>query len=103
MTSKELGILYDTCKIEPQDVERHQEEAEENNCPICYETIDEVCINIELPGCKHQFHRGCINAWLEKNLSCPLCKVNVRMELLKRSFSKPMSPRQLGLFNRARL
>ena len=33
---------------------------------------------------KHYFHPKCIEGWLSKNNSCPLCKKPVTMEDIKR-------------------
>ncbi|KAF8379693.1 hypothetical protein HHK36_029137 [Tetracentron sinense] len=43
-------------------------------CPIC---LSEYCPNETLrciPECKHCFHADCIDEWLRKNVTCPVCR-----------------------------
>lgn len=50
---------------------------EEEKCPICvmdFENNEEIK---ELP-CKHMFHPGCIDTWLVRNCTCPICKRDVK-------------------------
>jgi hypothetical protein len=45
-------------------------------CAIC---LKKIAINKnykKLPKCNHKFHIKCINQWLEKNNSCPSCRLN---------------------------
>jgi len=41
-----------------------------SECPICLEKCDQ---NIFLP-CKHYFHLDCLQNWLTKKISCPVCR-----------------------------
>ncbi|CAN0386459.1 unnamed protein product, partial [Hapterophycus canaliculatus] len=46
-------------------------------CAIClveYETGDELRV---MPGCGHNFHKDCIDPWLETKAVCAYCKVKV--------------------------
>lgn len=46
-------------------------------CPIC---IGEFCGGDtlrQLPNCAHSFHRSCIDLWLLRSATCPLCKTEV--------------------------
>jgi hypothetical protein len=40
-------------------------------CAICNEDQDSTTIS---SPCKHQFHKKCIHQWLEKSLTCPICR-----------------------------
>lgn len=53
------------------------EEEKGNLCPICFEELselrdgDDLCL---MRHCKHFFHLNCLQLWLEKNKSCPVCR-----------------------------
>ena len=44
------------------------------NCLICIENYVEGQFKRCLPKCKHTFHKKCIDKWLKKNASCPVCR-----------------------------
>ena len=48
-----------------------------SGCSICYKDIlgDN---KIRLLHCNHIFHSECIDEWLTKNPTCPVCKHNYR-------------------------
>jgi len=48
----------------------------DNNCTICLEEFnnDEEIIKLK---CNHLFHSKCIDDWIKKNQSCPLCRLNL--------------------------
>ncbi|KAI5077636.1 hypothetical protein GOP47_0007460 [Adiantum capillus-veneris] len=57
------------------DVFASQEDA---MCAVClgeYEDHDFLRI---LPHCGHTFHVGCIDAWLRRNSTCPVCRVFIQ-------------------------
>lgn len=45
-------------------------------CAVCLSDLDEGQMARRLPGCKHVFHRECIDVWLASNASCPICRGN---------------------------
>lgn len=45
-------------------------------CPICYET-DSV-VRQTLP-CGHTFHLHCVEQWLRKNNTCPMCRCKINV------------------------
>ncbi|KAE8718806.1 hypothetical protein F3Y22_tig00109987pilonHSYRG00045 [Hibiscus syriacus] len=49
-------------------------------CTVCLSKFEDVEILRLLPKCKHGFHIGCIDKWLEKHSSCPLCRQKVNAE-----------------------
>jgi hypothetical protein len=44
------------------------------NCLICMEKYKIQEFKRLLPNCKHCFHKKCIDKWLKKNASCPICR-----------------------------
>jgi hypothetical protein len=47
-------------------------------CSICYQHFQKNDYYRELDGCKHMFHKKCIDEWFfqSKSYSCPLCRKN---------------------------
>ncbi|XP_043714839.1 RING-H2 finger protein ATL38-like [Telopea speciosissima] len=46
-------------------------------CVVCLnEFVDEDTIRL-LPKCDHVFHPDCIDAWLSKHTTCPVCRANL--------------------------
>jgi hypothetical protein len=47
-------------------------------CSICYQQFQKNDYYRELDGCKHMFHKKCIDEWFfqSKSYSCPLCRKN---------------------------
>ena len=42
-------------------------------CPICYGDFDGTTKYIQL-SCSHTFHFDCLNAWIQKSMTCPECR-----------------------------
>lgn len=49
-------------------------------CSVCLSKFESVEILRLLPKCRHAFHIGCIDQWLEQHATCPLCRDRVSME-----------------------
>jgi len=47
------------------------------NCAICLTNFAKQDRIRRLPNCKHEFHRPCIDQWLLRVASCPLCMAPV--------------------------
>ncbi|XP_012845423.1 PREDICTED: putative RING-H2 finger protein ATL12 [Erythranthe guttata] len=48
--------------------------AEGLECAVCLAQFDGTDVLRMLPKCKHAFHIDCIDRWLEKRDTCPLCR-----------------------------
>ncbi|GBM93876.1 hypothetical protein AVEN_213442-1 [Araneus ventricosus] len=44
-------------------------------CVICWETVSGL--NKKSLPCSHLFHEKCINEWLERSRSCPVCRSSI--------------------------
>ncbi|XP_041989302.1 LOW QUALITY PROTEIN: E3 ubiquitin-protein ligase ATL42-like [Salvia splendens] len=72
-------------------------------CAVCLARFEEVDILRLLPKCKHAFHIDCIDKWLDKHSSCPLCRSKVTADDLShlplstslRFLSNPPPPPEL--------
>lgn len=68
--------------ISPQeinDLPRHSLACDDGQCVICLAEKMEGEQVRSLPGCGHTFHRECIDLWLLRRTSCPLCNTDVRL------------------------
>ncbi|XP_059433354.1 E3 ubiquitin-protein ligase ATL42 [Corylus avellana] len=49
-------------------------------CAVCLSKFEDIEMLRLLPKCKHAFHIACIDSWLEKHASCPICRHRVSPE-----------------------
>ncbi|OAY63087.1 E3 ubiquitin-protein ligase ATL41-like [Ananas comosus] len=47
------------------------------DCAVCLSAVEAGETVRRLPGCGHVFHVRCVDAWLETNSSCPVCRAGV--------------------------
>ncbi|OQS02139.1 WD domain-containing protein [Thraustotheca clavata] len=45
-------------------------------CPVCLLGFNETCAYVELP-CSHVFHRVCVEQWVCKSPTCPVCRLEL--------------------------
>ena len=57
-------------------VSRYEDTGDEIICTICLSSF-KIGKRIKTLPCFHQFHRRCIDAWLETSCLCPICKGNI--------------------------
>jgi len=44
-------------------------------CPICLR--DDMYVGIRPEKCRHMFHGICLERWLEKDMTCPVCRARL--------------------------
>ena len=44
------------------------------SCDICMEEFKLKEYKRIIPSCKHYFHKKCIDKWLKKKSTCPICR-----------------------------
>lgn len=49
-------------------------------CAVCLSKFEDIEVLRLLPRCKHAFHIDCVDQWLEKHSSCPICRHKVSAE-----------------------
>lgn len=52
---------------------------EAGGCPICLEEWSEGDVAAEMP-CNHKFHYKCVEEWLGRHATCPLCRYEMPVE-----------------------
>ncbi|KAK1440067.1 hypothetical protein QVD17_05892 [Tagetes erecta] len=75
------GLSEDTIKQLPKRVFKSSsttnDERDETNCAICLQDFEKEDEGRELPSCRHVFHVKCIDEWLIRQGSCPMCRRDV--------------------------
>lgn len=49
------------------------------SCSICLEPY-QVADSLRTLACMHQFHKDCVDHWLESHSNCPICKFDAFVE-----------------------
>ena len=60
--------------LQSQQQQIQQKLEEEDCCCICLDDSNRV---LQTTTCNHKFHGNCLNTWLEKNSTCPLCRAQI--------------------------
>ena len=47
-------------------------------CSICQDNFASGQAIRKIVQCGHEYHRGCIDTWLQSNVQCPICRYDVR-------------------------
>jgi hypothetical protein len=47
------------------------------DCLICMEKYKSGELKRKIPKCSHYFHKKCIDKWLKKKATCPICRCNL--------------------------
>ena len=47
-------------------------------CTICRENFSSNSIVRKINNCSHIFHISCIDTWFESNITCPVCRIDLR-------------------------
>ncbi|XP_028763493.1 NEP1-interacting protein-like 2 [Neltuma alba] len=68
------GLSGDSLKKLPHHVILKDMKTENLCCTICLQDIEVGEVARSLPRCHHTFHLNCVDRWLVKNDSCPVCR-----------------------------
>lgn len=71
------GLSRDSLNKLPHHMVSKGMKGEDTFCAICLQDIEVGEVARSLPRCDHTFHLICVDKWLVKNDSCPICRQNV--------------------------
>ena len=60
-------------------------------CSIC---LTDITLNKKELSCKHKYHTECIDKWLERKSTCPICRKEVGQEEPVMDFTLPNMTRR---------
>lgn len=70
-------ILHATATVtQPASAENNLETPSDLSCVVCCEAIREGD-NVRVLPCLHRFHVGCVDQWLVRSRTCPVCKQDI--------------------------
>ncbi|TRY72584.1 hypothetical protein TCAL_17157 [Tigriopus californicus] len=49
-------------------------ESSDMNCSICFDPLSSGKHKLTMLDCYHEFHTDCLNQWLKKSRTCPICR-----------------------------
>ena len=79
--------MYKTAIVPNQLFCRHHVPKSEEKCVICLSEMYDECM---MP-CNHTFHNRCIQRWIKRHNSCPICREPVFTNLNTDSFNTILS------------
>ncbi|KAJ4955380.1 hypothetical protein NE237_012163 [Protea cynaroides] len=59
-------------------------------CSICLSEYEEKEVLRIMPKCSHNFHLSCIDVWLQKQSTCPVCRVPLQDSIGTKYVRPPM-------------
>lgn len=63
---------------------------DKNECSICLEDITSKGLDKKELNCGHNYHKQCVDEWLQTNKTCPLCRTPVIVNYGLRITTKPL-------------
>ncbi|OAY54839.1 hypothetical protein MANES_03G106016v8 [Manihot esculenta] len=73
-TKKNKSIQIIDCLLPSIKYGGEEMKSKYEDCAICLEDYIKGDLCRIFPMCKHIFHSNCIDAWLENNSTCPICR-----------------------------
>lgn len=74
---KRRGLTDSSLRLLSRDVYRREKASgfalQDHACPVCMTEYEEGETTLRLP-CKHFFHSTCVETWLSRSASCPVCR-----------------------------
>jgi len=75
---KQISIEMGTFdQIKPKSIPGNKSETLHGTCPICQDKIKIGEWYKRVPTCQHSFHATCVDQWLSRRATCPVCREEV--------------------------
>lgn len=71
----ETNILESLAVVKYDKEKSKNLDPELKKCCVCLEEFEDG-IDVRFLTCLHRFHKNCVDQWLEKNTTCPICKAD---------------------------
>ncbi|KAJ4808010.1 RING-H2 finger protein ATL1P [Rhynchospora pubera] len=65
--------------------QKMDKEDRNSDCVVCLCQMQQGEKVVQLPFCRHLFHKTCIHPWLARNLTCPICRSSMHVQCLTRT------------------
>ena len=76
-----------------KDVDQHSED-KQAYCSVCLDVFEGADMVVELRcDSNHIFHKACLESWLQRNYTCPLCRSDIREQVRPRANTPRTEPR----------
>jgi hypothetical protein len=72
--TERVMTLGDTNRYTELFVYQHLNENLEDICSICRQSFDDQEICRRIKRCQHFFHCACVDAWIIRHPTCPMCR-----------------------------
>ena len=81
----ELGDYFKSCreineKVSKSEKIKVNDPILNEECLICMDKYKLGELKRKIPKCSHCFHKKCVDKWLKKKASCPICRCNLLEE-----------------------
>ncbi|CAK9859794.1 unnamed protein product [Sphagnum jensenii] len=73
----EMGLHDHGEEYSSDDDDDDDDGQQHRECTVCLSDFEEEDDLRLLPGCKHVFHKDCIDVWFQSHSTCPLCRASL--------------------------
>lgn len=75
---------------------------EDTQCTICLGDYEDKDVLRIMPKCGHSFHLSCIDVWLRKQSTCPVCRLSVQ-DSFETKYVQPATRRTTQSFDNSEI
>ncbi len=72
--------IFNGIDDDDDDINNNYNYNNNNDCLVCRDVIEKGAEIIKIPSCLHSFHKECVSKWFKYQSSCPICRVNIKVD-----------------------